>query len=81
MPWTALMATISQSGSPIANTKKRTACASTPSVMVHRHPILASAAPSTAIEAISAIWPTLIAGMIQFSGSPAACRNGLVHWK
>ena len=37
--------------------------------------------PSAAIDAISAICPTLIAGMIQFSASPAACRNGLVHWK
>ena len=81
MPWTTLMATISQSGSPMANTKNRAACASTPSVSVHLHPNRASVAPRIAIDAISAIWPTLIAGMIQFSASPACCRNGLVHWK
>ena len=31
--------------------------------------------------AISAIWPMLMAGMIQLAGTPMVARNGLVHWK
>ena len=34
-----------------------------------------------AMVEISAIWPMLMAGMIQFSGKPICARNGLVHWK
>ncbi len=81
MPCTTFTATISHSGSPIAYTKNRAACAAMPMAIVVRQPRRASTAPSVPIVTISATCPMLIAGMIQLADSPARSRNGLVHWK
>ena len=52
-----------------------------PTAIVVRQPNDLMTVPSTAMVAISAIWPMLMAGMIQFAARPARSRNGLVNWK